>query len=164
MKSIKSIIFSILLTISAIGQIILSFLLYNEDGISILRNIGWIVLWISAIFGWVPIYTFKKWGGVQKGNSYIKTTILVDRGIYSIVRHPQYLAGILISISLPLIAQNWIVLVLGIISILIHYFDTFEEEKAALEQFGEQYKGYMELVPRVNFIIGIIRLFWKKKY
>jgi protein-S-isoprenylcysteine O-methyltransferase Ste14 len=28
-------------------------------------------------------------GGVAKGEGYIKTTVLVDTGIYAIVRHPQ---------------------------------------------------------------------------
>lgn len=163
MQSPKTIITAIVLTLASVSQIVLSFILFNEDGISPVRNIGWIILWISAVFGWLPIYTFKKWGGVQAGESYIKTTKLVDRGVYSIVRHPQYLAGILISISLPLIAQNWIVSILGILLLFIYYFDTFEEERNIIEQFGEQYIAYKKSVPRINVILGIIRLLLRKQ-
>ena len=46
-----------ILTIAAVGQIVLSFVLYNENGSATVSNIGWIILWISAIFGWLPIFT-----------------------------------------------------------------------------------------------------------
>jgi len=152
----------IILTIFAVGQIVCTIVFYKKGGSILIRNAGWIILWISAIFGWLPIFTFKKWGGVQKGKSYIKTTQFVDRGVYAIVRHPQYLAGILISISLTLIAQHWIVFIPGIVCIYIYYFDTFKEEEFAIEKFGEQYKAYQKGVPRLNFIAGIIRIFTEK--
>ena len=158
MRSTKAIVLATLLTIVAVGQIVLSFFLYNKDGNPIIRNIGWVVLWISAIFGWLPIYTFKKWGNVSKGKSYIQTTVLVDRGIYAIVRHPQYVAGMMIGAGLTLIAQHWLVAILGAIAIVIYYVDTYEEEKSATEKFGESYVKYMESVPRVNFVVGIFRL------
>ena len=56
-----------ILTIAAVGQIILSFLLYDDHGNVIIRNIGWVVLWISAIFGLLPILTLRKWGKVPEG-------------------------------------------------------------------------------------------------
>lgn len=158
MKSKKSIILAVILTTLAVGQLVLSFLLYNNNGRPIFRNVGWVVLWLSAVFGWLPIYTFKKWGGVSKGKSYIQTTTLVDRGIYAVVRHPQYLAGMLIAVGLILIAQHWLVAVLGVVALVIYYVDTYEEEASAIEKFGENYVKYRELVPRLNFIAGIIRL------
>jgi protein-S-isoprenylcysteine O-methyltransferase Ste14 len=103
------------------------------------------------------MYTLKKWGK-PKGRGYIRTTVLVDHGIYAIVRHPQYLAGILMGLALPLIAQHWIIAVLGAIAIIIYFKDTFVEEKSSFEKFGEEYKRYKESVPRLNFIIGLTRL------
>jgi protein-S-isoprenylcysteine O-methyltransferase Ste14 len=104
MRKTRIILSSTILTIAAVGQIILSFILYNDNGNSIIRNTGWVILWISAVFGWLPILTLRKWGKVPEGNGYIPTTILVDRGVYAIVRHPQYLAGMLMGIALTLIA------------------------------------------------------------
>ena len=157
MKNAKAMISATFLTLAAVGQIVLSFLLYNEHGSSTVRNMGWGILWISAVFGWLPIFTFKKWGGVPKGKGYVHTTKLVDRGMYAIVRHPQYVAGMMMGLALAMIAQHWIVALLGAIAIAIYYLDTFEEEQSAIEKFGEEYKGYMESVPRANFVLGMVR-------
>lgn len=145
-----------ILTIAMVGQIILAFVLYDPMGNTALINTGWVILWTSAIFGWLPIFTFRKKGKV-KGRSYIHTTTLVDSGVYGIVRHPQYLAGVLISIAMPMITQHWLVLSLGIVTAVIMYMGTYDEEQGCIEKFGEEYKEYMEKVPRMNFILGIIR-------
>ena len=71
MKSARRLVSMIVLTIVAVAQIILSFILYNRYGSSAVRNAGWVILWISAIFGWLPILTFKKWGGVPEKKSYV---------------------------------------------------------------------------------------------
>lgn len=159
----RVVISAVVLTIAAVGQIILSFLLYNGNGNVIIRNAGWVILWISAIFGWLPIFTFQKWGGVPKGKGYTHTTVLVDRGVYGIVRHPQYLAGILMGVGLSLIVQHWVVGVLGAVVAITSYADTFEEERVLREKFGAEYEAYRGRVPRVNFVIGIGRLLWRKR-
>ena len=155
--SVRDIILTVLLTFIAIGQIVLAILLYADQANEVVRNTGWGILLLSAIFGWLPVLTLKRWGGVAKGKSYVHTTQVVDRGIYSIVRHPQYLAGILIGLALALIAQHWIVGVLGVAAIAIYYVNTFDEERRALEKLGDEYSRYMQLVPRLNFLRGIVR-------
>jgi protein-S-isoprenylcysteine O-methyltransferase Ste14 len=156
-RNAKVIVSSTILTIVSVGQIVLTFVLYNKTGSSIVRNVGWVILWISAVFGWLPIYTLKKWGK-PKGRGYVRTTVLVDRGIYAIVRHPQYVAGMLMGLALSLIAQHWIVAILGAIVIVRLYADTFTEEESVIEKFGEEYERYKESVPRVNFVVGLARL------
>ena len=146
----------VIVTIVTVGQIILAFFFYNPEGNVAIINTGWIILWISAIFGWLPIYTFRKKGKVS-GRSYIHTTTLVDSGIYGIVRHPQYLAGVLMSVAIPMITQHWLVALLGLIGAPTYYFSTYDEEKGCIEKFGDAYRQYMERVPRMNFILGIIR-------
>jgi len=147
----------IILTIAAVGQIIAAFILYNPEENVFLINLGWGVLMLSALFGWLPIFTFRKKGGV-KGRSYIHTTELVDSGIYSIVRHPQYLAGILMNIALVLITKHWLVALLGLIAAIITYISTYDEEMNCIEKFGDQYKEYMQKVPRLNLLSGIYRV------
>jgi len=161
MRDRAMIVLGIILTIAAAGQIILSFLLYDSQGNSLLENAGWGVLTVSAIFGWLPIYTFRKRGGV-KGGAYIHTTTLVDSGVYGIVRHPQYLAGVLMSIALPMIAQHWLVAAFGLVAAVVYYVNTFTEEKNNLEKFGEEYRRYMETVPRMNFVAGLVRLIQRR--
>ncbi len=161
MRDRRAIVSEIILTVVAVGQIILAFVLYNTDGSDTLRNIGWGVLMLSAVFGWLPIFTFRRRGGVE-GRGYIGTTVLVDSGIYSIVRHPQYLAGILIGIALPLIAQHWLVILPGLVAVIIYYTDTFSEEAKNLAKFGEAYERYMATVPRLNPVVGLVRLVRRK--
>jgi len=117
-----------------------------------------IVLWIlSGLLGWLPVYTFKKKGGVAKGEGFVKTTQLVTTGIYSIVRHPQYLAGMLLGFSFVLISQHWLVLFLGIPFMAIFYIAALDEDKSCVEKFGDNYKEYMRKVPGMNLILGIIK-------
>ena len=148
---------AVILTIAAVGQIILTFILYNPKGNTLIINTGWLVLWISAFFGWVPIYTFRKKGNIS-GRSYIHTTTLVDSGVYRIVRHPQYLAGILMSVSLSLITLHWAVLILGVIVSGVIFKTTYDEEEGCIEKFGDDYLNYRKSVPRINFVLGIIRV------
>ena len=151
-----------IMTFAVIGQIVLAILLYDDSASALRINVGWGVLWLSAIFGWLPIFTFRR-KGKPSGKSYTSTTVVVDSGVYAVVRHPQYLAGILLAVALPLITLHWSIILLGIIAIAIIYQTTFDEEKASLEKFGDAYRQYMERVPRLNFILGLIRLIGKSE-
>jgi protein-S-isoprenylcysteine O-methyltransferase Ste14 len=153
----KMIIWGIALTVAAVGQIIAAIIFYNYTDNAALTNLGWAVMAISGIFGWLPIFTFRRRGGVAKGESYMQTTQLVDTGIYGIVRHPQYLAGIILSIALALIAPHWIVIGLGAIAIVINVLNTFEEERGCIEKFGDAYRDYRDRVPRLNPVVGLAR-------
>jgi protein-S-isoprenylcysteine O-methyltransferase Ste14 len=162
MKNKKTALMATILTLAAVGQIVLAVLFYDKDGNSFVINLGWVILWISAIFGWLPILTFRRFGKVPQGKGYMNTTVLVDRGVYTIVRHPQYLAGILMGLALPLISQHWSVTLLGIVVVIIEYMDTVNEEASCIVKFGDDYRQYMEQVPRVNFLLGIIRIIGMK--
>lgn len=153
----KMLISGVILTIAAVAQIFSAIILYDPEGNAALINLGWFVLMISALFGWLPILTLRRKGQVE-GRSYIHTTVLVDSGIYAIVRHPQYLAGALIGLALPMITLHWLVAILGVVMIAICYLTTFDEEQGCLQKFGDEYRQYMRRVPRFNFIAGIVRL------
>jgi len=116
----------------------------------------------GIVFGWLPVVEFRKKGKVKKGKSYIHTTKLVDTGIYSIVRHPQYVTFILFAISGMLLFQHPIIILLGVPVIPLTYIDLMKADEDAIEKFGDDYKAYMKKVPRANFLLGIIRRFLKK--
>jgi protein-S-isoprenylcysteine O-methyltransferase Ste14 len=117
----------------------------------------------GVIFGLLPIFEFRRKGGVQKGKSYIHTTKLVDTGIYSIVRHPQYVTFMLWAIAGMLLFQHWIVICLGLPIFPLTYLDLIHADKEGLNKFQDEYKIYMEQVPRANFLLGIFRLLLKGK-
>ena len=142
-----------------ISQIIVGiYLLSDVSQIKILAYIG-VGLYIFSgwIFGMLPIVEFRKKGGVKKGKSYIQTTKLVDTGIYSIIRHPQFTTWILWAIAGMLLFQHWIVILLGIPVIPLTYIDLLRADQRLIKKFGNDYKRYMQEVPRANFVLGIIR-------
>jgi protein-S-isoprenylcysteine O-methyltransferase Ste14 len=141
-----------------VGVYLLSEISQNE----ILAYIGvGMYVFSGMIFGALPVFEFRKKGEVQKGQSYIRTTKLVDTGIYSVVRHPQYVTFILFGIAGILLFQHWIVILLGLPIIPLTYIDLIKADNDAIEKFGEDYKAYMKKVPRANFFLGIIRRFRK---
>ncbi|MCW4031231.1 MAG: hypothetical protein NWE80_02585 [Candidatus Bathyarchaeota archaeon] len=117
----------------------------------------------GIVFGWLPVIEFRKKGRVRKGRSYIHTTKLVDNGIYSIVRNPQFVTFILWAIADMLLFQHWIIIILGIPIKPLTYIDLIRADKASIEKFGDDYKTYMKKVPRANFLLGIIRLLQRRK-
>jgi protein-S-isoprenylcysteine O-methyltransferase Ste14 len=142
-----------------ICQIIIGIYLLSEvTQIKILAYLGiGLYTFSGLIFGMLPTVEFRKKGRVKKGKSYIHTTKLVDTGIYSIVRHPQYITFIMFAISGMLLFQHWIVILLGIPVIPLTYIDLIKADKDAIKKFGNDYKQYMQKVPRANFILGFIR-------
>ena len=148
-----------------ISQIIVGiYLLSDVLQIEVLAYVGvGLYVFSGIVFGMLPVLEFRKKGGVKKGESYIHTTKLVDTGIYSIVRHPQYVTFILWAIAGMLLFQHWIVILLGIPVIPLTYVDLIKADKDSIEKFGDDYKKYMKKVPRANFLLGIIRLFWNRK-
>jgi protein-S-isoprenylcysteine O-methyltransferase Ste14 len=142
-----------------IFQMVFTYFNYNHMGLDNIANAGWLVMTVSAIFGWMPIYTFRRKGGVSKGESYMHTTILVDSGIYALVRHPQYFAGILVSLALVLMSQHWLTTVLIVPVVVGTYIDSLRADERLIEKFGKDYKSYMKRVSGLNPLVGIIGLF-----
>ncbi len=148
-----------------ISQIIVGVYLLSEfSQIEILAYVGvGLYVFSGMIFGALPVFEFRKKGGVRKGQSYIHTTKLVDTGIYSVVRHPQYVTFMLFAVAGMLLFQHWIVILLGVPIIPLTYIDLIKADKDAIEKFGDDYKAYMKKVPRANFLLGIIRRFRKSE-
>jgi protein-S-isoprenylcysteine O-methyltransferase Ste14 len=130
----------------------------EPHGNNILSVLG-IVIWSAGmIFVIYPFIYFKLKGNVSKGKAYVHTNTIVTSGLYSIVRHVQYTGGILsIFIATPLLYPHWIFVFLGIPGILLTYFGTKREDKLLIEKFGDEYKRYINKVPSINIIVGIIR-------
>ena len=149
---------STIASILTVTQIVLAFF-FNGQGSETLQWLGWICIWSSSIFALLPIFLFRRKGGVSKGESYMKTTKLVDTGIYAIVRHPQGgTAWLLINLGILLIAWHWTSLILCLVSMVLVYVDTFKTDQYCIEKFGDAYKRYQDKVPMVNFVAGIVRL------
>ena len=149
--------------VTIVTQIILTFVLWdNYYDIYGLVIVGYIFWAFSIVCGILPIITFRRKGGVSKGSTYIKTTNLVNTGIYSVVRHPQFLAGILWSIALAFISQHWVVDIMVLPVIVCTYIDSIRANEKLILKFGQDYRDYMFKVPGLNIAWGIIKLLSRK--
>ena len=129
-----------------------------------LNIIGWVVWAFGMVLVMAPIVMFPRRGGVPKGKSFVKTTRLVDTGIYAIVRHPQYTGGsYAIFLATLLWYPHWIFGLLGTMGAVLTYFSTREEDKLLVEKFGDDYTEYKKRVPGMNFVAGTIRLIRRRR-
>jgi protein-S-isoprenylcysteine O-methyltransferase Ste14 len=142
------------------AQIVLGLFLYDPAGIPTLRNLGWAVGLAAGLLGVWPPVALRRKGGVPRQQDYTQTTVLVDSGVYAVVRHPQYLSFMLISLFLILVVQHWLVTVVGIAAMALVYVGIVPQaEKAEIAKFGDDYRRYSQRVPRLNLVAGIVRLF-----
>lgn len=140
-------------------QMFLAFFVFTDPRIQAIRALGWATWALGTVFAILPIFALSRKGGVPKGKNYMETTALVDTGIYAIARHPQGgTAAILLSLALALIGQHWLLIALAIVGMVLTYLDTFRADEACIAKFGQPYVRYMQQVPRVNFVAGILRL------
>ncbi len=72
---------------------------------------------------------------------------LITSGVYGVVRHPLYVAGIVIMTANPRITVNG--LTLTVLADLYFLFGMMIEERRFLRIFGDQYREYMQRVPRM---------------
>ncbi len=145
-----------------IGEIIVCFLWFNWLRILWLNIIGWILIGIAFfVLGGLARITFNKYGQVPENESWLNTTIVVDRGIYSVVRHPIYLSWYFYFLGLICLSQHWLTVVLAPPAFILVYLDIIKEEKSSIKKFGDAYKDYMQRVPRLNIFRGIARIFRK---
>ena len=64
-------------------------------------------------------------------------------GFYSVLRHPSYSASLLTFLGLGLYLNNWVALAVAIIPPFLAFtYRISVEEKALIEQFGQEYLDY----------------------
>ena len=74
---------------------------------------------------------------------------LVTEGVFKYIRHPMYAAHLLWAVALPLILTNWIAGFSFLVAQIPQYLLRIgEEESMMLDQFGEDYREYMDRTGR----------------
>ena len=105
----------------------------------------------------IPLFVVGAWFGIK---GVIKSTLnvaethraekVVSEGVYSIVRHPQYLGGILAHVGFSFLLSALYSLIVTPIVILSVYFISWKEEKELIKEFGKEYEDYKKIVPMLN--------------
>ena len=71
---------------------------------------------------------------------------MVDSGIYGVIRHPLYAAGILVFSFAPVLTRNY--LTVSVLADLYFIYGALIEERRLIKRFGQAYRDYMKRVPR----------------
>ena len=145
------------------GQIVLCALFYNWAGLDALLYLGWAILAVGIVLVVMARSVFERKGEAPEGKSWLSTTVVVDSGIYAVVRHPMYLSFMLLALALILICQHWLSAIFGVIVMVLLYDVMQQEEKGNVERFGDAYKRYMQSVPRMNLVVGVTRLAQRRR-
>lgn len=129
-----------------------------------------VVVWIAvalAIAG-IPLQITERLrvneGGCKDEHH---TVVLVKEGPFKVVRHPEYAFHICLSILIPLafspvIRYTALSITAAILVIVSYTILARREEAFNTAKWGDQYKRYMDEVPRFNIIRGLWRLLFRK--
>ena len=77
-----------------------------------------------------------------------KQHTLVTSGPYRWVRHPLYTVGSSLFVSFAMMADNWFIALLGILTFILMAIRTPKEEANLIEKFGEEYREYIKRTGR----------------
>lgn len=134
---------------------------------------GWVELplWASvsgALLGLADLYLFHTVFcalGAQFSTSLVlpDQPLLVSSGPYRLVRHPMYVAYIVLWLAFGLIACNWLASGAGLLAFFyVAWVRTPIEERMLEEHLGEAYRAYCAVTPRFLPCSAIVRcIFWK---
>jgi protein-S-isoprenylcysteine O-methyltransferase Ste14 len=71
---------------------------------------------------------------------------IIITGVYSIIRHPQYLGGLLVHIGISFLFSAWYSLLFTPLMIVLIYFISKKEEIELFREFGKEYDTYKKKV------------------
>ena len=142
----------------AVGGPIAAHLLLDGPECPWLRAAGVFALAWACIFMFAPFFLLTRHGDVKKGQDYMDTATVVDRGLYAVVRHPQYLGYMLLATGFALLSQTWAAVLLAAVAIALLYATAVQEEKACRTKLGNAYQEYTARTPRFNAVGGFTRM------
>lgn len=115
-------------------------------------NIGVIIGTILMVAGLlIRVHAAKTLGAYYTRTLKTQTKqIIIQNGLYSIIRHPGYFGVFAMWVGAGLIMRNWIALLLLVIIQLTGYtYRINKEEEMLKESFGKEYDQYMTRTKRL---------------
>ena len=76
-----------------------------------------------------------------------RTERVVKSGVYSFVRHPQYVGGLLAHIGITFLLSALYSILFTPLMVAIIYLISRKEEEELVKEFGKEYQDYREEVP-----------------
>jgi protein-S-isoprenylcysteine O-methyltransferase Ste14 len=102
----------------------------------------------------VPLFLAGAWlgiAGVRETGLKVAETHrarrVVSSGVYSVIRHPQYLGGLLAHLGLSFLVSAWFSMLSTPLLIFLICLMSEKEETELIKEFGDKYKTYKKRVP-----------------
>lgn len=115
--------------------------------VATLSPVGLVLVGVGLVFLLVSPLTLR--GNYSSTLVIRKDHELVVSGIYRVVRHPIYLGAILVTLGMPISTASWIALPPMLLLIPLVVYRMGVEERLLLEEFGDDYRAYMERTKRL---------------
>jgi protein-S-isoprenylcysteine O-methyltransferase Ste14 len=117
-----------------------------------------VCLALAVPFAAIPFLHLAKFGKPKPADAFYVTTRVADRGVYAMVRHPQYLGYMFLVVGFAGLDPHPVALAVAGAAVAFFYLQCVLEERFCREVFGEDYNHYVMRVPRVNFLLGLYRI------
>lgn len=105
-------------------------------GLGVLCIVG--IYWLFSSIG----------SGITPTSATRRQHTLVTSGPYRWVRHPLYTLGSSMFVSFGMMADNWFIALLGILTFIAMAIRTPKEEANLVTKFGDEYRDYMKRTGR----------------
>lgn len=116
---------------------------------------GWSAIPVGAILLALSLWVFRRSHKELGRNWSITLEIrdkhrLIDTGPYAFIRHPMYTSFMLMGLGQTFLIPNWVAGLAGLVGFAILFsLRVANEERMMLENFGSQYRTYMERTKRL---------------
>lgn len=109
------------------------------------ESVRWLGVGIGTLCVFGIYWLFSSIGtGITPVSATRKEHKLSTSGPYRWVRHPLYTIGSSFIISFGMMADNWFIILLGILAFIAMAIRTPKEEANLIEKFGDEYREYMK--------------------
>jgi len=122
----------------------LSFLLPVIDfSIPLIHSLICVVFLIPCV--WLAINGVKE--TTLRAAETHRTERIITKGVYSVVRHPQYPGGLLAHVGISFLLSAWFSLLSTPLVVVLIFLISRKEEEELIREFGMEYEDYREKVP-----------------
>ena len=113
------------------------------------ESVRWLGVGIGILCVFGIYWLFSSIGsGITPTSATRNQHTLVTSGPYRWVRHPLYTVGSSLFIAFGMMADNWFIAGLGILTFILMAVRTPKEEANLIEKFGDEYREYMKRTGR----------------
>jgi len=101
---------------------------------------------LTAVGAWFGIEGARTTGW-EAAETHSLPKKIITRGVYSIVRHPQYFGWGLVQVGMSILFRAWYSMLFTPVLLVLIYLISKKEEDELIKEFGKEYEDYQKKVP-----------------